>query len=84
MPDMQISGPNCTETDILNYYNLNQAQYYTEKNVEVKYININQNIFGSINNIIDEQVETYYNDNIDDYSSEELRDIELINVNTID
>ena len=73
-----------TETDILNYYNLNQAQYYTEKNVEVKYININQNIFGSINNIIDEQVETYYNDNIDDYSSEELRDIELINVNTID
>ena len=73
-----------TETDILNYYNVNQAKYYTEKNVKVKYININQNIFGSSNNIIDEQVESYYNDNIDDYSNEEMRDIEVINVNTID
>ena len=73
-----------TETDILNYYNVNQDKYYTEKNVKVKYININQNIFGSSNNIIDEQVESYYNDNIDDYSNEEMRDIEVINVNTID
>ena len=73
-----------TETDIFNYYNDNQAKYYTEKNVKVKYININQNIFSSSNNIIDEQVESYYNNNIDDYSNEEMRDIEVINVNTID
>ena len=68
----------------MNYYNDNQAKYFTEKNVKVKYININQNIFSSSNDIIDEQVETYYNDNIENYSKEEMRDIEVINVNSID
>ena len=68
----------------MNYYNDNQAKYFTEKNVKVKYININQNIFSSNNNIIDEQVESYYNDNIENYSKEEMRDIEVINVNSID
>ena len=68
----------------MNYYNDNQAKYFTEKNVKVKYININQNIFSSNNNIIDEQAESYYNDNIENYSKEEMRDIEVINVNSID
>ena len=73
-----------TDNDTLNYYNDNQAKYFTEKNVKVKYININQNIFSSNNNIIDEQAESYYNDNIENYSKEEMRDIEVINVNSID
>ena len=68
----------------MNYYNDNQAKYFTEKNVKVKYININQNIFSSNNNIRDEQVVSYYNDNIENYSKEEMRNIEVINVNSID